>query len=241
MKKPWTRWLLLLQSLLLLAMLFGMVANKFELLAFKPAFMTFVYAFQTLMVLTGLSLLVCGLVWWKGWQQEKVFAKWSLIMGVVPVIAVFALIGAGLKVPAIHNITTDLDNPPEFEASYKMRVEGLNSLDVPSAEVRELQRGYYSDLAPLNLPTTPDETYQRALQVVNSLGWTLVSSKPGDLKIEAYEETTFFGFKDDVVIRIQAAEQGSRVDVRSVSRVGRSDLGANAKRIQRFLDRMTSQ
>lgn len=238
MAKPWMRWALALQILLLAAMLGGMIANKFELAEFRPAFMTFVYAFKGVMWVTGLSLLACAVIWWRNWQAEKRSALLTLALGAVPVAVVFALIGQGLKVPAIHNITTDLENPPVFEAAYALRGDTLNSLDAPSAEVRAQQAAHYPELAPLDLTLTPKAAFTKALQVVDDLGWTLIESSPEDGRIEAYEETLFFGFKDDVVIRIQAVEAGSRVDVRSVSRVGRSDLGANAKRIKRFLAAM---
>jgi len=72
--------------------------------------------------------------------------------------------------------------------------------------------------------------------VGKSLGWEIVAASPGEGRIEATDKTLFFGFKDDVVVRLRADDGGSRVDVRSVSRVGRSDVGANARRIRRFLD-----
>lgn len=235
MAKPWMRWLLVLQCVLLVAMLAGMLANKLALLAFRPAFMTFVYAFQGLMLVTALVVLASAVIWWRKWQVQKPAAKTALWLGIVPIAAIFALIGPGLSVPQIHNITTDLAQPPVFNAAYGLRDDSHNSLDVPDASVRELQRAYYKDLKPLVLEASPEAVYQRALATVEALGWTLIAADPGALTIEAYEETTFFGFKDDVVIRVQPVAEGARVDLRSVSRVGRSDLGANAKRIQRFL------
>jgi uncharacterized protein (DUF1499 family) len=241
MGKPWMRWLLWLQCALLLAMLAGMVANKFDLLAFRPAFMTFVYAFQGVMVVTGLAMLLGAIIWWKKCDAEKASTKWTLVLGVLPLAVVFTLIGKGLGVPQIHNISTDLENPPAFNAAYALRDESHNSLDSPSVDVREQQRSYYTTLAPLHLSIAPQQAYDKALQTVEAMGWTLISTQREKLTIEAFEETTFFGFKDDVVIRVQAEGQGSRLDLRSVSRVGRSDLGANAKRIERFFDAFKRQ
>ncbi len=234
MAKPWMRWILVLQCVLLLAMFAGMVANKFGLAPFRQAFMTFYYGFQGVIVVTGLTVLACGLIWWLRWHAEKRFALWTLALGAAPVVVVFALVGKGLGVPAIHNISTDLENPPKFIAAYELRSSEQNSLDAPSDAVKDLQRGHYADLAPLILPEEPDAVFARALATVADLGWTLIAAHPEQGLIEAYDETLFFGFKDDVAIRIQAQAQGTRVDVRSVSRVGRSDLGANAKRIAKF-------
>jgi uncharacterized protein (DUF1499 family) len=85
------------------------------------------------------------------------------------------------------------------------------------------------------LPAAPDRVFDRALSVARKLGWVVVAAVPAEGRIEATDTTRWFGFKDDVVVRVAPAAGGSRVDVRSVSRVGRSDLGTNARRIRAFL------
>ncbi|UTA46560.1 DUF1499 domain-containing protein [Simiduia sp. 21SJ11W-1] len=235
MAKPWMRWVLVLQIVLLVVMLAGMLANKFELAPFRPAFMTFVYAFKAVMWVTGFAVLASALIWWRNWHTQKTSALYTLALGALPVVVVFVLIGQGLKVPAIHNISTDLENPPSFEAAYALRDDSQNSLDAPAEDVRTQQREFYPELAPLVLAAPADAVFAKALEVVDELGWSLIDSDAAAGRIEAYEETLFFGFKDDVVIRVMTTEAGTVVDVRSVSRVGRSDLGANAKRIKRFL------
>jgi uncharacterized protein (DUF1499 family) len=138
------------------------------------------------------------------------------------------------RVPAIHDITTDTDNPPRFAAVVPLRAAAPNTLDY-SAEVAAQQRRAYPDLAPAQLDVPPARALALAEQAARAMGWEIVAVSPPDLRIEATATTRLFGFKDDVVVRVTPAPQGSRVDVRSVSRVGRSDLGANAQRIRAYL------
>jgi uncharacterized protein (DUF1499 family) len=85
------------------------------------------------------------------------------------------------------------------------------------------------------LRQSPARAFDLADQAARAMGWEIVSVSPPDLRIEATDTTRLFGFKDDVVVRIMPATHGSRVDVRSVSRIGQSDIGANAKRIRAYL------
>jgi uncharacterized protein (DUF1499 family) len=85
------------------------------------------------------------------------------------------------------------------------------------------------------LDVEPTKAFARALAASRDLGWEIIAAVPLEGRIEAVDRTFWFGFKDDVVVRVRAAAGGSRIDVRSVSRVGRSDVGANARRVRRFL------
>ena len=100
------------------------------------------------------------------------------------------------------------------------------------------QRAGYPDLGPLVLQAPPQQAFARALAAARDMGWEVVATEPGDGRIEATTTTFWFGFKDDVVVRVTPADGGSRIDVRSVSRVGRSDVGTNAKRIKTYLARI---
>ena len=99
----------------------------------------------------------------------------------------------------------------------------------------------YPDLAPEILDALPDAVFKHALAAARTLGWNIVSAVPGEGRLEATDTTFWFGFKDDVVVRVVAEGTRSRVDVRSVSRVGRSDVGANARRIRAFLKELRAQ
>lgn len=138
------------------------------------------------------------------------------------------------QVPRIHDITTDTVTPPAFHAVVPLR-EGANPLAYTEAKA-EAQRAGYPSLGPLFLDASPADAYARALALVTARGWALVADDAESRVIEATDTTRWFGFKDDVVIRVSALpDGGSRVDMRSVSRVGRSDVGTNARRIEAFL------
>jgi len=145
------------------------------------------------------------------------------------------------SLPPIHDITTDPQHPPEFVAVVKLRGEGSNTLAYDSAKLPAAQKAGYPDIEPLVLPVPPNEAFRRARDVAQALHWDLDGEDASAGRIEATDTTFWFGFKDDVVIRATAADKGSRVDVRSVSRVGQSDLGANAARIRKFLAALRAQ
>lgn len=234
-QRPWANWVMKLQLLLLAVLLLGMLTHKFELLSFRPAFMSFYYGIQVVVLLTAVALVLLVICALMGKKAQLKPLGITLALGALPVVAVLAMVGKGLGVPQIHNISTDLENPPEFVAAYGLDVERINSLDVPGPDVRAQQQAYYTQLQPLMLVAPPAQVFDTTLSVIESLGWHLVQADREVGRIEAYEETLLFGFKDDVVIRLAATDLGTRVDVRSVSRVGRSDLGANAARIERLL------
>ena len=137
--------------------------------------------------------------------------------------------------PAIHDVTTDLENPPAFEAIVPLRAEAPNSLDRPP-ELTEQQRQGYPDLAPITLPVPVAQVFDPALAAAQEAGWRIVTADKGSGRIEATATTRWFGFQDDIVVRLTPWGAGTRVDVRSVSRVGRGDMGTNARRIRQYLD-----
>lgn len=126
--------------------------------------------------------------------------------------------------PYINDVTTDTEKPPQFSQPKPYE-----------SHFAELQRLGYPELRALELAMPPAQALARARAAVQSLGWEIVAAEEAAGRIEAVATTRWFGFKDDIVVRVAPSAGGSRVDVRSRSRVGRSDLGANARRIQDFL------
>jgi len=120
------------------------------------------------------------------------------------------------SVPPINDISTDLANPA----------------------FAEQQRKAYPDIQPLELAEDPATAYSRALDAAEAMGWEIVRKDPAAGRIEAVATTVWFGFKDDVLVRVAPAARGSRVDIRSKSRVGRSDIGTNARRIRAYLQHL---
>ena len=146
-----------------------------------------------------------------------------------------ALAWKATHVPAIHDITTDTDHPPSFVAVLPLRAGAPNPVAYGGPEVAAKQQRAYADIVPLTLNVPPGSAFDRALAAARTMGWDLVASDPAAGRVEATDTTFWFGFKDDVVIRVAPAPKGSRVDVRSLSRVGVGDIGANAARIRAYL------
>ncbi|HZR70386.1 MAG TPA: DUF1499 domain-containing protein [Burkholderiales bacterium] len=138
----------------------------------------------------------------------------------------------------INDITTDTANPPRYVDIAPLRAGAPAKMDYGGEETAAIQRKAYPDIAPATLGVPRDQAFERALAAARSLGWTIVASVPAEGRIEATDSTLFMGFTDDIVIRVQAEGTGSRVDVRSHSRVGRGDFGTNAKRVRAFLAKL---
>lgn len=142
------------------------------------------------------------------------------------------------QVPRIHDITTDTDNPPQFIALLATRQKAPNGAAYAGAKLAQAQKAAYPDIKPALLNMPPAQAFERALAAARNMGWDIVAAEPAQGRIEATATTFWFRFKDDVVIRIAAEGNGSRLDVRSMSRIGRSDLGTNSKRIRAFLKQL---
>jgi uncharacterized protein (DUF1499 family) len=163
----------------------------------------------------------------------------SLAIALAAIAPPLMMLSVDKSVPRIHDITTDTANPPAFVGLLEVRRKASNGFAYGGEAIAAEQRKAYPDLKALVLKSPPRETVQRAIDAARSLGWEVVASDAEAGRIEATDTTMWFGFKDDIVIRIQPDPEGSRVDVRSVSRVGLSDLGANAKRIRAFLGKLS--
>ena len=158
----------------------------------------------------------------------------ALIVGLTAIAIPMSWQRRAQRLPSIHDITTDLENPPTFEAILAKRVDAPNRLD-RTPQLSLLQKEGYPDLAPVTLPTAPATAFDRALRVAQSRGWEIVTADKSSGRIEATDTTRWFGFTDDVVVRLTPWGAATRVDVRSVSRHGLTDTGTNARRIRRFL------
>jgi uncharacterized protein (DUF1499 family) len=170
-----------------------------------------------------------------------VLALLGLAIGVVTVYVPWQWRQTARSVPAIHDITTDLEDPPPFEAILPLRADAANPSEYGGDSIAAQQREGYPELGPLVLEGPPGEVFGLAVNAARDMGWEIVESDRDEGRIEATDTTFWFGFKDDVVVRITERPQGStRVDVRSVSRVGMSDVGTNAARIREYLERLAA-
>jgi uncharacterized protein (DUF1499 family) len=162
----------------------------------------------------------------------------ALVLAAIAVAPPLMLLSKAKAVPLIHDVSTDLANPPAFVALLEARKASPNGAAHGGAQVAEEQRKGYADVKPLLLKASPADAMQKAIDAARSMGWQVAATDTAAGRLEATDTTFFFGFKDDIVVRIRPEGTGSRVDVRSVSRVGLSDLGANAERIRKFASKL---
>jgi len=160
------------------------------------------------------------------------------------------------KLPFIHDVTTDTQDPPVFGEvvmAERAKVEGVNTADYvgkmapvfkdekPAGEklVSALQTKAFPEIRPLVLSETKDVVFGEAMATAKSMGWKIKEEDLAAGRIDATDTTFWYGFDDDITIRLRDGKGGGTiVDVRSLSRVGGSDLGKNADRIGEFLERL---
>jgi len=148
------------------------------------------------------------------------------------VLLISLLAGRG-DYPPIHDVTTDIKDPPVFTMAMAQRPEGANSLEIDPQAISAQQEAY-PDVQTIRTSLDIEAAFDRALAVAGDLGWDIYHQDRNAGVIEAVETTAIMAFKDDIVIRLRSNAQGTKIDLRSVSRVGIGDIGANAKRIRAF-------
>ncbi|NKB37177.1 MAG: DUF1499 domain-containing protein [Gammaproteobacteria bacterium] len=214
------------------------------LLDWSPAsaFYPFFYAAQFGLIVAVLSALQIIFAFLKKNSRLKRYAFFSLVLGLAPLLGAILVVGpSGFKAPMIHDITTDTQNPPVFSIIASLRNAEENSLDYAGNSIASLQQQAFPDIKTVHSDLSTTQAFSRAEASLSSLGWTVVLADQEALRLEAYEKSRMFGFIDDVSIRIVDSAQGSLIDVRSISRIGEGDLGANAERIRRFFETFHSQ
>lgn len=226
------RWIKNISIVLFILLPLGALGTKYGIWPFTIGLLLF-----ALSVMGSVIILVLNLIW--SFRKptpanRKVILMTSLI-ALVPLVVALIAMRNSVGGPVIHDISTDLHSPPEFVAGRIERGENSNDLQRTSDDLT-IQQAVYGDIKPILSPMATDEAFRQAAAVSRQLGWDIYAEIPNEGRIEAVDTTFWFGFKDDIVIRVQPDNQGSRIDLRSVSRVGRSDLGANAKRISRFVE-----
>jgi len=164
----------------------------------------------------------------------------TVIFAAVAIAMPINMMNTAKSVPPIHDISTDLINPPKFVAVVPLRADAPNPVAYAGEETAAQQREAYPELKPLEYNQTQTELVAAITKAMENLGWELVNSDVNNGIVEATDTTTWFGFKDDVVVRIN--DKGSKrvVDIRSKSRIGKSDLGKNAQRIKTLIDELNA-
>ena len=243
--KPSVSWLVVLGTGLAVVSAVVLVAGplgyRLGILPLRVALLTFL----TWGAYAGLAAAVVSLAGLVATLMRPREKRRGIAIAVVGLLAGMAFVLApgrfrmGPPMPGIHDITTDTQDPPAFVA-----VVPLNTPDrtvYAGEQIAERQRAAYPDLEPVILNVAPAEAFERALATVRDMGWELVEADGAGGRIEATDTTFWYGFKDDVVIRVRPAAEGSRIDVRSLSRVGGGDVGTNAKRIRAYVAALKSR
>lgn len=234
--KPWVVLNLILAILVILAFPVAAIGTRWGLWSYGSAFLALRVEFflGIIVVLLSVILLVSQFI-----SGNKLYLATVILSLVFALVAISPLIYQYIqvnKLPKIHDITTDVDNPPQFQAALAIRPAGSNSVVYQGAEIASEQQAAYPDIKPIFIELNPQQAFAIAEKVVRQLKWDITMVNENSGVIEASQTSSWFGFTDDVVIRVESQDQGgSRVDIRSVSRVGVSDIGANAARINKFI------
>ena len=162
----------------------------------------------------------------------------AVIFSAIAIALPLGMMTTAKNVPPIHDISTDVVNPPEFVAIAPLRADAPNPVEYAGAEAAEQQRTAYPDLQTLTYSQSKSELVEASKQAIENLGWELVNTDADKGIVEATETTAWFGFKDDVVIRVTDNDSERLVDIRSKSRIGKSDLGKNAARIRALIEEL---
>ena len=233
---------------LLLCLICGPL-HRLGLANFRVALLVLAGGF--LLLLAGTLLALVGML--VASARRTHFARGPAMVGVVLGLLVsgylLSWIARARAAPPLHEISTDLAEPPAFVAVASLRrdaqavnpSEYVSRVSAPGGriiEVPELQRQRYPDIQPLLVALAPAAALEAAQRAAQRLGWQIDAYVPADGRLEATDTSVFFGFKDDVVVRVRMSGAGSRIDVRSKSRVGLGDVGANARRVRAFLKLM---
>lgn len=205
--------------------------------------------------LLGLGAILIGAV--QGWRTRKAInpppraRRWvGMVVALLFVGWVGTFLMAALTVPAIHDVSTDLADPPAFQ-TLTLRADNLDN--IPGADDKDMKgltplqrwalvhQKAYGDIRSVRSNEPVPMVIAKAERLAKARGWDVAISLPEEGRLEATATSAFFRFKDDVVLRVRPSEtgEGSIVDMRSVSRVGISDLGMNAKRVRSFLADLT--
>lgn len=176
----------------------------------------------------GVIAALAGLV---VWLRRRRGGAGAVLLGLILSLPVAGL-GAAFEIvarttPPINDISTDTEDPPVFWFT-------ATPSDYP-AQNAESQRAAYPDVRPLDLSLPVDDAFAAALALVEDRGWEVLSADPEESQIEAIARSRLFGFEDEVAIRVTETDSGARIDIRSRSRLGQIDRGANARRIAAFL------
>src|SRR5215831_7914114 len=223
-----------------LATFLAVVIVRSGLLENRPALATFGGALSMAVVALVLALSAFVVIWMEG--LAGIGAAVTAMVISLALLAYPAYFGIrAYRLPWIHDITTDPIDPPRYEALARLRPRDANPVAYPGLYAAEQQRKAYPDVGPLGTNASPQAAYDAVLAVVNKRKWRIVDQRAPQAgrregRIEAVARTPIMGFRDDVVIRVRAEPDSTRIDARSSSRYGTFDFGTNASRLRGLMN-----
>jgi uncharacterized protein (DUF1499 family) len=212
--------------------------HRYAGLEIEPSFAIFRYGFY--IAVAGAALGLATVVPTRPGDRRRGFvaAVLAIVVGAAGAYTPLTWFLRAQQAPELNDITTDTNNPPPLVVTQQLRRGASNPPAYPGANAAVLQRATYPDIAPVVLAEPPAEAFRKVDGVAMAMGWDIVARAPADGRIEAIATSDWFGFRDDIVVRIRPDGAGSKVDIRSKSRDGESDLGVNARRIREFMARL---
>lgn len=193
------------------------------------------FALAIPLALVGTVLAILAIV--RGPAASRSLGSRGLISCLLILAVVVVVAARGGNYPRINDITTDTETPPEFVHAQTLPQNQGRDLAYPGADFARQQREGYKDLAPLQLAMPADQAFELVLDTARQMdGWTITEAKPETRILEGVDTTAIFRFQDDFVIEVREEGGASVVQMRSKSRDGRGDIGANAIRIRAFFD-----
>ena len=211
------------------------LTQRFEILPYRIAFAALLVGMlsSSLLAIFTSGVLLSQLI--RKIRVDTELIPMILVCMLPPVIAVSSAGLDGLSAPSITDITSDTAHPPAFRFIDASDGYRENSLVYPGDLVAQQQLRAYADIQTMIVKLPARVAYRHALRSARLLSWTVVGEDRSNFQFEAMAKTQLLGLTDDVVVRVTPISRAvSAVDIRSVSRVGRSDLGANARRIRQF-------
>jgi uncharacterized protein (DUF1499 family) len=219
----------------------AVIVVRSGLLEIQPALATFGGALVIAAIALLLAIAAFVVIWLEG--LGGMGAALTAMLVSLALLAYPAYLGMkAYRLPWIYDITTDPIDPPRYEALARVRPRDANPVAYAGLYAAEQQRTAYPDIGPLAAAATPQAAYDAAFAIVNKRRWRVVEARAPQAgrregRIEAVARTPVMGFRDDIVVRVRPeGSDGSRIDVRSSSRYGTFDFGANASRIRSLLD-----
>lgn len=240
----WAKFFIFSAVLSLIILVSGPFGYKYGVTDLAPSLISVLVALVGALLVFLVGIIMVIVASRKDLPKERNMIFAAMLISLIPMIFVVPQMLKARSVPPIHDISTDTTNPPDFYAVVELRKDAPNDLiyahDGSAETLAALQTKAYPKLKSVTTELSVEETVNRATNVLKAQGLEIVNSDADTGIVEATATTFWFGFKDDVVVRVRASDGETVIDVRSVSRVGQSDIGANAARIQQFLDAFTS-